>query len=249
MHKVVVHYPRDGWILQRCGEEIVTRVPKAVDHGEGDVNYFINYPLFRKMPGRSAALFTHREPKGPYHRQFLTVARSVDHCVAMCNKTAEILRRDLKIPASRVSVIHMGVPERQKLCFGIAGRTYKTGRKGEQLVAAMVKEGLDVVAWGKGWPCPIWDGDRDSFYQQIDYLVVTAVNEGGPMPVLEALAHGVPVIAPDVGWCWEYSVIRYSRGNWQSLSETIRGLQPRLWQDWAEDHGRLFARLLGAGIS
>jgi glycosyltransferase involved in cell wall biosynthesis len=34
----------------------------------------------------------------------------------------------------------------------------------------------------------------------MDVLLVTARNEGGPQPVLEALACGVPVISTDVGF-------------------------------------------------
>lgn len=49
-----------------------------------------------------------------------------------------------------------------------------------------------------------------SFYKNIDYLVILSNNEGGLMPVIEAIASGKPVIAPDVGWCWDYPVIKYN---------------------------------------
>jgi len=39
-----------------------------------------------------------------------------------------------------------------------------------------------------------------AFYEQIDYLLIPSLWEGGPMALQEALACGVPVIAADVGF-------------------------------------------------
>ncbi len=47
-------------------------------------------------------------------------------------------------------------------------------------------------------------------YDWCDYLIVLSTLEGGPRPVQEALARCKPVIAPDVGFCWEYPVLRYT---------------------------------------
>src|SRR5690606_27066137 len=92
--------------------------------------------------------------------------------------------------------------------------------------------------------CPIQSSSLEEFYDSIDYLVVTSLEEGGPIPVIEAISRGVPVIAPDVGWCWEFPVIRYERGSWPWLFSVLSALtNPPTWQEWAEEHSRLFSQI------
>lgn len=41
--------------------------------------------------------------------------------------------------------------------------------------------------------------DMPAFYQELDLYLNTSLNEGIPISILEAMAYGIPVIAPDVG--------------------------------------------------
>jgi glycosyltransferase involved in cell wall biosynthesis len=65
---------------------------------------------------------------------------------------------------------------------------------------------------------PLW-------YKSLNYLLVTGNVEGGPLPVKEAIAMGIPVIAPDVGWCWDYPVIRYE--DTEDLKRVLARLAPK----------------------
>ena len=53
--------------------------------------------------------------------------------------------------------------------------------------------------------------DMDSFYRGLDLYINTSHHEGNPMSVLEAMAHGLPVIAPGRGGLNEF--LGYEKGS------------------------------------
>ena len=79
--------------------------------------------------------------------------------------------------------------------------------------------------------------------KNIDYLLILSNNEGGPVPLLEAFATGAPVIAPDVGWCWEYPIIKY-----QEIDELINIIKTlssqinteKIWEESSNDLLKIF---------
>ena len=82
--------------------------------------------------------------------------------------------------------------------------------------------------------------------KNIDYLLILSNNEGGPVPLLEAFATGAPVIAPDVGWCWEYPIIKY-----QEIDELINIIKTlssqinteKIWEESSNDLLKIFKNL------
>jgi hypothetical protein len=251
---------KTGWILERLARELVERVPGVrLNAGAGerridpvaDLNYYLPAKDFRKYPteGQAIGFYTHG-----------TNALDLIPMFAACIAMNETMGARLEAHgAANVSIIRPGTdaPPRP-IVFGVIGRTYNDGRKGEALVGRAVADGFRFVACGtdggrqtramtrRQWPCatPYTIATRDAFYQAIDYLVVTSTEEGGPMPVLEAIARGVPVIAPNVGWCWEFPVLRYAVGEYSSLRQVLEQLTaPPSWEQWGQAHARLFAAL------
>lgn len=239
------------WILKRCALELKKYIPEIQFNArKADINYFLNYYLYNgNKQGINIGNYTHLEEKGETRMKFLNTIAYMDYFTVTCNKTSEILLSK-GVEKKRIYKISYGVDDcfRKKLVFGVVGRTYSSGRKGEFLVKKMVEKELDIRAWGFGWPCKIASNrfeDLKEFYRAIDYLVVTSLNEGGPLPVIEALASGTPVIAPDVGWCWEFPVIRYQKGDWSSLEGILDRLQVEnyTWEAFALDHKKMFEEI------
>src|SRR5512139_940126 len=116
--------------------------------------------------------------------------------------------------------------------IGISGFTDRSGRKGEKLLATLAAE-MDgkarLIASGKGWPVETKlhkMSELPAFYNSLDLYVCTSLIEGVPMPPLEALACGVPVVIPQgVGMLDELpsgpGVWRYPKGDSASFVRTV----------------------------
>jgi glycosyltransferase involved in cell wall biosynthesis len=110
---------------------------------------------------------------------------------------------------------------------------------------------------GDGWPGPprhVPEGRMQDFYRAMDYILVPSLYEGGPMCVPEALACGIPVIAPDVGWVNSFPYIPYPKGDTDALRSLLQSLtRPKLdlakaaaghtWQQWGQAHAALFRKV------
>ena len=255
-----------GWILEKCAREIAARA-ENVTYGTdpdaaADLQYYINYSArSRRVSPLEIAFFTHSENDPNARQRYFDAAREVEHCVCMSARYAQELIES-GIAAEKVSTIAPGVDLdefRPRIRVGVVGRTYHTGRKGEALVAeVMDTPGIEWRFTGSGWPGPavnVPDNGMADFYNDLDYVLVPSLYEGGPMSVLEGLACGVPIISSDVGWVSEYPHIPFENGDAASLRRVLTDLVAerealrssvldRSWTRWAEEHLQLFDRLL-----
>jgi len=98
------------------------------------------------------------------------------------------------------------------------------------------------------------DDGLQMFYQQIDALLVTGYAEGGPLPLLEALAVGVPVLSPKFGYAADLLDSHYDtvQDLWDMLSDLA---QPAIyshqlsrawsWLDYVNEYAMILGRLTG----
>jgi hypothetical protein len=233
------------------------------------------------------AYFSHKEeePKGNQKaRLWEENARKVALRVATCCLYAEMLgphgptiQAAAPLERERFNLTPQPPSLRRKggkLVVGFSGYTYPNKRKGQDLVQALLEspvgKTVDWRASGRGWPVPTkryaW-AEMPRFYQGLDLLVVPSRVEGIPMPPLEALACGVPVvIGRGVGLHDELpdlpGIYRYDVGNPKSLMRAFeaavagcRGVDrealraataPYSMQNWVRDIGLAFEGLVGA---
>lgn len=208
------------WVLRYWSETLSKYIPNSsmgTEHdNNADVNVFVNYALYRSVPTKTAAIFTHKEREGVLRERFEIVAQHVDWCFAQCRNTMDCL------PPKKTSVVWM-YPQpifyKNNLCLGVVGKPRDSGRKRFEWVKDLRRiDGVKVMT-AKG---EVSLDFMPKFYRMIDYLIILADNEGGPMPLLEAMAMGKPVIAPNVGHCWDLPVIRYTTKD--ELLNIVKGL-------------------------
>ena len=212
--------PDDGWILHRIGDNLCREdwTVSTEPNLDAKLNVFINYAYMMDKQytnTKTAALFTHYERER--NNEWNQIQRIVDWRFFMSVQPLTVIGDDK-------SILPIGVDERfQKgdIVFGICAKEKPNNRKRIDETVKLIES----IDWADSF-CTHGGDSSDwvkLFYKTIDYLIVTATTEGGPIPVLEALAMGVPVIAPDVGWCGQYPVIKYD-GTMEDLERVIRKL-------------------------
>lgn len=259
--KVEIIVPGDGWILDRFGQEIASRYEDITvelkSTGAADVVYFCHYNEYEPVSVPCAALFTHLEPiPHPLRKRWFDVAAKVNACVSMSQFYIKSL------PQDRIWVIYPGVnPEfkPRKIRIGIVGLRSADNayRKGIDLLEQLKAEDWIEFVFTDG---QLEAEEMPAFYHSIDLLLVLGRFEGGPMPALEALACGVPVVAGNVGFIKtleSYSQVKtFDRWGPEFILEAIKKALPIAWHEagairdkftwdnWAGEHHYLFTQLM-----
>lgn len=96
-------------------------------------------------------------------------------------------------------------------------------------------------------------------YHVMDYLLVTGYKEGGPLPLLEAIASGVKVFSPRFGYASDLLDEEYlydtpeelMRKLKEDISESVTNHQlvkANTWADYAAEYALIIGRLLGESV-
>lgn len=226
------------WILNKVSQSI--QIPGITvgdkPNPKADINFYVAYHAFsgRVQGTLNVPWMTHlpnqKDDGGFRRKRFNTAAKNADYCIAMSKQTA------LSCPPGKTA-IWGGAPDarfvKREIVLGVAAKISRR-KCPEKIEALKAVPGVKVVVTDGKVPehaMPAW-------YKAIDYLVITSDTEGGPYPVLEAIAAGVPVIAPNVGWCWEYPCIPYD-GTTEDLVRLVSKL--RFPEDpWKEASAKLW---------
>ena len=283
MTKIHIIHPADdseSGILARLaralGDETGWSMGRRPDPN-ADLNYYLPYLLYRNLPNTmSAAWFTHREEvwhekaalwdKTAYQVDLRTTSTRLYH--------KQLARKGLTAliapPIDDQFFGPLAQHHRPGRKVGVAGYVYKSGRKGEQLVARLLKstlgDNIQLRAVGRGWPCRTeeisWE-NMPAFYRSLAVFLCTSSVEGPGYPPLEALACGTKVVVPrGVGIFDELpdsmGIVRYKKGNFDDMCNALEQalaavvdpgelrqiVEGHTTRRWVEGHRAAFAQLL-----
>ena len=192
-------YPNDNWILQKIGKELL----KANITLEADIAYYINWMYWKHLNGCQKSncdvvFFTHIDSSSD-----ISILGKADWIFCMSEHGRRQLKKyNLEGKAKVIAGFGLSVEDR-KIRLGIAGRPYKNGRKGQELISSfyeVLDKDIFEFVFASNWNL----GGRvsDNFFNDIDYLFIASESEGGPMDVLNAKALNIPVISKDIGFIY-----------------------------------------------
>ena len=242
------------------------------------LNYFFPYLELQKREyteTKTAAWFTHRDTK---NKDKMQLWDSVAGRVGLRTLTANIYRPFLDkhgpVQIVRPAVerdIFTPVKKRRGKRVGVSGFSYNDNRKGEDLITRLSRSKLgktyEWTASGRGWQIPTrsysW-ADMPGFYQSLDLFICASRIEGVPMPPLEVLSCGIPVIIPQgVGMLDDLpdirGIYRFKSGNYKDFERAFKlavndkpanpeqlraAVEQYNYDNWANDHIEAFEQFL-----
>ncbi len=250
------------------GEELARRLDYCTlveqPTGRTPIGYYLNYSMSspERLFETEVAWFTHvEEADETLTARFFDTATKIDFAISHSERYARIIRDH--VPGLEVEVISPGVDldrfRPRPVRVGVVGRNYGyTPRKGDHLLRDVWDTpGIEFAVTGSGWSVPhrhLDDDELPDFYRSLDYLLIPSLWEGGPMSAIEALATGLPVIAPPVGWMPELPHLEYPTGDAAALRAVLRAcarerevrreaVLDMTWERFAQRHDMVFARL------
>lgn len=237
-------------------DKILPRLAKALAEGTGwqlsenprgdvDLNYWIIYIDYAERNSdfrgtKRMAYFSHYEPDSPFKAHWWNDAMGAMDGAILTAKRYETmlptaLPKFLARPPVDVDLFKPAARTRKnaKPRIGVSGYVDKRSpRKNAYMVKILAEkfgDRYEIVASGAGWSVPTKlypYSELPIFYNSLDALICVSSIEGIPMPPLEAMACGVPVVIPHgVGLLDELpmmdGIARHTADNFETLVEAI----------------------------
>lgn len=248
---------------------------------EADVNIHIPYHTLtvdEYPPTKHIIAYTHCNPGAlPY---LLTACERADRIVAMSFTGRQELL-DFGVDPKKIWVIPCAADNfdyRPRRVL-IVGYPQPNGRKRESILLDLAfKYDLSLFEFylaGGGWEetgsklaeCgvkvnivqPVGDEQLAKFYQIADVFLVTGYMEGGPLPLLEAMASGTPVLSPRFGYAADYLTDEELYDTPAELMQKLTDIaSPTVinhqvsrvwsWSDYCAEYALLIGRELGESV-
>lgn len=194
-----------NWVMEKLANHFHKYIPNSKISNDADanadINFYFNWHAMTSKTKFDVCYFTHIEDINWWNR----ISSACDVAISMGKKYLNNLPKDKTIvfyPPPFESFL-----PQKNIKILVVGRSYKSGRKNLEILDVISNLYNIELTFTEG---KLSEDDLKQAYLKTDYVLVTSKIEAGPMCVVEAISMNKPVIAPDVGWCWDYPVIRYT---------------------------------------
>lgn len=215
-----------NWVMEKLANHFHKHIPNSKISNNADVNadinFYFNWHAMISKTKFDVCYFTHIEDINWWNR----ISSACDIAISMGRKYLN------KLPEDKTIVFYPPPFEsflpQKNIKILVVGRSYKSGRKNFESLDFIKRLDNIELTFTEG---KLSENELKQAYLNTDYVLITSKIEAGPMCVVEAISMNKPVIAPDVGWCWEYPVIRYN--NEDALKSIIKKISfaPDLWSE------------------
>lgn len=276
--KIRVIEPYHSQAMRRWAQPILDNFDAFEGAGNADIDYHIPWHGLVKEPtgsGKQVMFYTHTNPG---MEKDLEIAVSHADAVICMSETGV---KEIKEICPRVKPVRCIYPYLddfgpRKIRVGIVGSEQPNGRKGAhqllELAWLMDLSPFMFCIVGTGWDYVVEKlknigvsvdykhsiPNLMPFYAEMDVVLCTGHEEGGPLPLIEALACGKPVISADHGLgkdigvngaVYHYENIDGLKTHLETLAEPVirtKSLVDHMTlSSFIDDHRRFFTRLLG----
>jgi glycosyltransferase involved in cell wall biosynthesis len=215
-----------NWVMEKLANHFSKYIPGSQISNkadlQSDINFYFNWHGMVSKTRFDVCYFTHIEDINWWNR----ISSACDVAISMGKKYLN------KLPEDKTIIFYPPPFEnflpQKKTKILVVGRSYQSGRKNlESLDTIRDLDNIELTFTGGR----LSEDELKQAYLNTDYILVTSKIEAGPMCVVEAISMNKPVIAPDVGWCWDYPVIKYNNKDDLKSIITKISFNPNSWNE------------------